>query len=354
MSHVTARAPFHASRSARLHADRAAHRRGDHRHPVRDRRSRSTPTCSPAPASPRPRPTPGPSPRRSGSTRRTAAGCPTTGRAPRPAPIAAGRAARCRPCCSASRRTARTRSAGRSSTARRAAVRLDGLGHLVQVLQHGVRDVHDLRQRRQHGRRLQRRRHLSVTTLMRNGRVHSGFRPLAPIRLQIAESGRCAIPTPWPTSPRAWPISTGPPSSARCGSWGYAKTPARAHARRMRRADRACTTTTRDSAVASTWRAIASASASTSTSPPRCPRWCRPCARTPIRRWPRSPTSGRPRSRPRRCIPPTAHGAARALSPRAARRSPRRCCCTTRPAATTACTRTSTATWCFRCSSRAS
>ena len=38
----------------------------------------------------------------------------------------------------------------------------------------------------------------------------------------------------------------------------------------------------------------------------------------------------------------------------AGRRSPRRCCCTTRPAATTVCTRTSTATWCSRCSSRAS
>ena len=48
----------------------------------------------------------------------------------------------------------------------------------------------------------------------------------------------------------------------------------------------------------------------------RCRRWCRRSARTPIRRWPRSPTSWRPRSRPRPCIRPDAGRAARALPPR--------------------------------------
>ena len=62
---------------------------------------------------------------------------------------------------------------------------------------------------------------------------------------------------------------------------------------------------------------------------------------------------GRPRSRPRRCIPPCTRGCWSAVTA-AGRRSRPRCCCTTRPAATIACTRTSTAMWCSHCSSRAS
>src|SRR5215467_2513802 len=47
------------------------------------------------------------------------------------------------------------------------------------------------------------------------------------------------------------------------------------------------------SAAVWTWRAIASASATTSTSPIRCPHSSPSCEPTPIRRWPGSPIAGK-------------------------------------------------------------
>ena len=207
------------SRPARLHADRAAHRRGDHRHPGRDRRPALRQRAGARPH----RQGPGRHPRhrvgRRASTRRTAVVCRTTARPRPPARRPAPERRAARPCCSRSRRTHRTRSAGRSSTTRprcppagrarapRTSTPAPRPGRSPSAAAAtappptptAAPPVRDLIQGQWPG-----------------GRKDPGR--LRRIRLLDRRPRRCAILTPWPISPPAWPTSTGARSNARCGS----------------------------------------------------------------------------------------------------------------------------------------
>jgi len=84
----------------------------------------------------------------------------------------------------------------------------------------------------------------------------------------------------------------------------------------------------------------------------RCPRRCRHCAHGSMSRWRRSPIAGTVCSNARRSIRRRSRSISRSAT-RRDRLDPRRCCCATRPATTTACTRIFMVSMCFRCRRRA-
>ena len=79
-------------------------------------------------------------------------------------------------------------------------------------------------------------------------------------------------------------------------------------------------------------------------------RWSPSCAPRSIRSSRGSPTAGTRRWASTSAIRPSTRSSSSAAT-RPGRRARRRCCCSTAPATTTACTRTSTASTCFRCRS---
>ena len=149
---------------------------------------------------------------------------------------------------------------------------------------------------------------------------------------------------------RGWPRPTGR-RSARISMPAATRSSSAASTRRSAGRWPPCTTPTNAFAARSSWSGTASVAASTSISAIRCRRWSPSCAPRSTRRSRRSPTAGTPRSASTCAIRPGMRRSSRAAM-RRDKPGRRRCCCATAPATTTACTRTSTASMCFRCRRR--